>query len=98
MPFIPDTSRNEQRQKYMASEGNLTNLERWFVNNTGDGNRNNQLYKFGVACLDMGYAIQDTKAAVAELNSKLKDAITLSELTKTIFKSLDAKAKSLGIV
>lgn len=98
MPFIPDTSRNEQRQKYVASNGNLTNLERWFVDNTGDGNRNNQLYKYGTACLEMGYSFVDSKTKVAELNGKLRDALTLGELTKTIFKSLESKAKQLGVI
>lgn len=97
MPYIPETSRNDQRKKYLETNGNLSALERWFVNNTGEGNRNNNLYKYGTAILQMGWGVDKAKEYVTSLNSKLPNSLSFSELSKTVFKSLESKAKKLGV-
>lgn len=97
MPYIPETSRNDQRKKYLEANGNLSALERWFLNNTGEGNRNNNLYRYGTAILEMQWGLDKAKEYVSVLNSKLPSVLSFSELSKTVFKSLEAKAKKMGV-
>ena len=73
------------------SQGNLDNLERWVINNIGDGNRNVQLHKYAMALGDAGKAVEHIRLAVFSLNDKLPDKLTESELYATIMQSVYKK-------
>lgn len=89
--FIPKTSKSEQLKAKMASLENLTNIERWFVNNTGEGNRSNQLIKYALMLVDANKSYDDVERAIKQLNEKLPNGLTESELASTIL-STAAKA------
>jgi hypothetical protein len=82
--FIPKTSKSEQLKAKLADMGNLTNVERWFINNTGDGNRSNQLIKYALMLVDANKSYEEMERAVKQLNEKLSNSLTEAELASTI--------------
>ncbi len=96
MPFIPKTTQNEERKKIVLDTQNLTNLERWFVQKTGRGNRNSQLHKYAMLLVDSGMDYKQVFAGVQQLNIKTQDPITDDEIADTIMvtvqKKLDERA------
>ncbi|MFX9003679.1 primase C-terminal domain-containing protein, partial [Acinetobacter baumannii] len=75
---------------------NLDNLERWVINNIGDGNRNVQLHRYAMILVDAGYRFDEIRRKVLDLNAKCQGPLDEGELTATIFttvaKALDAAA------
>lgn len=92
LPFIPKTTKNEERQSKLKDQEHLDNLERWVINNTGDGNRNNMLLRYAMVLVDSGYSNQTIKEKVKTLNGKLVDKLDDMELYSTIFMTIDKKA------
>jgi hypothetical protein len=84
LPFIPKTSKNEARKEQFKSQQSLDNLERWVINNTGDGNRNNQLLKFAYVLVDAGFDFDGILSRVTDLNDKLPDKLEEAEIMGTI--------------
>ena len=84
LPFIPKTSKNEERKRQIQDMQNLDNLERWVMNTTGDGNRNNQLLRFAMILVDGGLDYKDIHRKVVDLNDKLADKLEESEILGTI--------------
>lgn len=87
LQFIPKTSKNDERKKALTDLANLSNLERWFVANTGNGNRSNQLIKFAYLLVDAGMDIEAVRDKVIALNSKLQDKLDEAEILSTIMVS-----------
>ena len=85
LPFIPKTTKNEERVSQLKDQEHLDNLERWVINNTGDGNRNNMLLRYAMVLVDSGYSFDTTKDKVINLNHKLVDKLDELELHSTIF-------------
>jgi hypothetical protein len=89
LPFIPKTTKNEERKKSLASQTDLDNLQRWMFNNTGDGNRNNMLLRYAMVLADSGkYNFFEVQTMVIEMNDKLPDKLDTSEITTTIMKTV----------
>ena len=82
--FIPKTKKNDERKKVMLTYSSLSNLERWFVQNTPDGNRNNQLLKYAMVLVDLGYQSEEVRARVMGLNDNLPDKLPQDEIDRTI--------------
>lgn len=88
LPFIPKTSKNEERKQRLDSQHQMDNLERWVLNNSGDGNRNNMLLKYGMILVDAGFAHADIHSRVMALNDKMPDKLDELEILKTIMVSV----------
>ena len=84
LPFIPKTTKNESWRQLISDQQQLDNLERWFVNNTGDGNRNNQLLRYALLLVDSGFDYEPIRQKVNSLNEKLPDPLTETELLGTV--------------
>lgn len=84
LDFIPKTSKNENRKQQILDTASLTNLERWFVQHTGVGNRSNQFIKYALLLVDSGHDTDQVRQCLLDLNSKLKDKMTVNELDSTI--------------
>jgi hypothetical protein len=82
--FIPKTAKNEERKQRIQDQQSLTNLERWFVNNTGSGNRSNQLIKYALLLVDSGLDTEAVKNSVLALNNKIPDKMEEAEIFSTI--------------
>lgn len=92
IPFVPRTTKEVEYQEKQKQYRNLDNLERWIVANTGDGNRNNQLYRYACTMRDAGKDPTDISRAVKELNNKLPDKLSDDEIMSTIMRSIQNKS------
>jgi hypothetical protein len=84
LPFIPKTSKNEERKELLNSQHSMDNLERWVMNNTGDGNRNNMLLRFALILVDAGFDFEGIRSRVISLNDKIPDKLDEAEIMSTI--------------
>ena len=84
LPFIPKTSKNEERKELVHSQQSMDNLERWVCNNIGDGNRNNMLLRFAMILVDAGFDFEGVRSRVVSLNSKIPDKLDEAEIMTTI--------------
>lgn len=91
IPYIPRTAKNEEREARFKDQKDLDNLERWVLNNTGDGNRNKQLYNYAMVLVESGLQFTDIGEKVRSLNNKLMDKLSEEELQATILKSIQSK-------
>ena len=82
--FIPKTKRDDDRQQAMVTYANLSNLERWFIAHSPDGNRNNQLLKYAMVLVDLGYSYEDIKTKIIGLNNSITDKLPEDEINRTI--------------
>jgi hypothetical protein len=87
LPFIPKTTKNEERKQIISDQQSLSNIERWFINNTGEGNRSNQLVKYALLLVDSGMDIDSIRNNVMALNSKLPNKLDETEVMSTILVS-----------
>lgn len=83
--FIPKSSKSDRLKSTIADQASLNAVERWFLNNTPEGNRNNQLFKYAALLIDSGFNEQQIQNAVKELNQKLPNPVDELELHKTVF-------------
>lgn len=88
LPFIPKTAKNEERKARLDSQQSMDNLERWVINNTGDGNRNNMLLRYAMILVDAGYEMESVRSRVMALNDKLADKLDEIEIMNTIMVSV----------
>ena len=84
LPFIPKTSKNETFKKTVLDQQGMDNLERWVINNTGDGNRNNMLHRYAMILRDAGFDFEGIRQKVNSLNEKLPDKLTEAEIMGTV--------------
>lgn len=84
LPFIPKTSKNEERKKLMNTQQSMDNLERWVINNIGDGNRNNMLLRYAMILLDGGFDFEGVRTRVISLNDKIPDKLDEVEIMGTV--------------
>lgn len=88
LPFIPKTSKNEERKARLQDQQAMDNLERWVMNNIGDGNRNNMLLRYGMILVDADFDIAQIQAKVSALNEKIADKLDEAEIFSTIMVSV----------
>lgn len=84
LPFIPKTSKSIERKELINSQQSMDNLERWVINNIGDGNRNNMLLRYAMILRDAGFDFEGIRTRVMALNDKIADKLEESELMGTI--------------
>lgn len=84
LPFIPKTSKNDDRKKLFNTQQSMDNLERWVINNIGDGNRNNMLLRYALILLDSGLQFEAIRQRVMELNNKIPDKLEEAEIMGTV--------------
>lgn len=83
--FIPKSTKSDRLKTIIADQATLSSMERWFMQNTQAGNRNNQLFKYAVFLIDAGLSQVEIEHAVKELNSKLPNPVDELELHKSVF-------------
>jgi hypothetical protein len=93
LPFIPKTSKNEERKSLLNSQQSMDNLERWVINHIGDGNRNNMLLRYAMVLMDGGFDFEGIRTKVIALNNKIADKLDEAEIMSTIMISV---AKNLS--
>jgi hypothetical protein len=88
LQFVPKTKKAEENKQILAGQTNLTNIERWFINNSSAGNRNNKLRNYAFMLIDMGYDGDSIRSKVMELNNKTSDPLDENEILSTIIVSV----------
>lgn len=88
LPFIPKTSKNEERKARLQDQQSMDNLERWMMNNIGDGNRNNMLLRYAMILVDAGFNLEQVRDKVTGLNEKIADKLSEVEIYSTIMVSV----------
>jgi hypothetical protein len=88
LPFIPKTSKNDNFLKDQIDQAGLDNLERWVLNNSGDGNRNNMLLRYALILVDANLSYTDCANKILGLNNKLDKPLKTTEIESTIFKTV----------
>ena len=88
LPFIPKTAKNEDLKELNLSQQGLGNLERWVLNNSGDGNRNNMLHKYCMILVDGGFSYDNIWKQVLNLNSQMPDSLPEAELAGTVMQTV----------
>jgi len=84
LPFIPKTTKNETFKARVLDQQGMSNLERWVINNIGDGNRNNMLLRYAMILVDAGFDYNGVLNKITELNNKLPDKLADGELLSTV--------------
>lgn len=90
--FIPKTAKCDEKRKIIDNHQSLTNIERWFVNHTGSGNRSNNLIRYAYLLVDAGQDITTVQNNVMALNNKLPDKLDDNEILSTIMVSATKRA------
>lgn len=88
LPFIPKTERNETLKKQLLDLQSLNNLERWFAFRMQEGNRNNQLIKYGLLLAERGQDLAQVESLVLALNKKIPNPLDEKEIYSTIMRSV----------
>jgi len=91
--FIPKTSKSDEQKTFINTYQSMTNMERWFVNGSNSGNRNNQLSRYAFVLVDMGYTFDVIKEHVLSMNDKLIDKLPIKEILNTIMVSVAHRLK-----
>ena len=84
LPFVPKTSKNEERKAKLKDQQSLDNLERWLLDTASDSGRNNTLLKYGMILVDAGFGFEDIRKKVLSLNEKLPDKLEEIEILGTV--------------
>lgn len=91
LKFIPGTSRNDQYKKEMAKIEDLGNLERWFAAQMSEGNRNNNMFKYGMALVDFGLTFEEVSSQIKKFNKQLSNPLPEEELEKSVLVTIAKK-------
>ena len=91
LKFIPGTSRNDQYKKEMAKIEDLGNLERWFATQMSEGNRNNNMFKYGMALVDSGLTFEEISSQIKKFNKQLSNPLPEEELEKSVLVTIAKK-------
>lgn len=94
--FIPKTKKCEEHKQKIDSQQSMDNTERWFLNNTTSGNRNNMLLRFGLILVDSGFNSSVIENRLKEFNNKLPKPINEMELTNTVLVTINNKINTRG--
>lgn len=84
LKFIPRTTKNEEYLKERSELHDLGSLEKWFAERMAEGNRNNNLLKYGLALADSGMQLHEVSARVHSFNKSLQYPIPEDEIDNTI--------------
>ena len=88
LPYIPKSAKNDERITKIQDQSQLDNIERWVMNNIGDGNRNNMLLRYALILMDSGLSFEAIKEKTINLNNKLADKLDELELANTVFHTI----------
>lgn len=96
LPYIPKTTKNDERREKYKNQSDLDNLERWVLNNSGEGNRNNMLLRYAMILMDSGKSFNGIKEKTIALNEKMPDKLSEAELAKSVFHTTAQRLAEAG--
>lgn len=96
LQFIPKTKKADDRRALLANQTNLTALERWSINQAGEGNRNHTLARYAFTLVELGQAFDAIRSQVMDMNQKFDDPLDDSEIHSTILTSVSKRIAQRG--
>ena len=75
----------------MAKIEDLGNLERWFATQMSEGNRNNNMFKYGMALVDSGLTFEEVSSQIKKFNKQLSNPLPEEELEKSVLVTIAKK-------
>jgi hypothetical protein len=96
LQFIPKTKKADDRKALLASQTNLTALERWSINQAGEGNRNHTLARFAFTLVEMGQDLESVRSQVMDMNQKFDAPLDDAEIHSTILTSVTKRIAQRG--
>jgi hypothetical protein len=87
-PFIPRTSRNDDYHQEVNKLSSLDALERYFVMNIANGNRNNMFFRYAMALKSQGMSYTEIENKLLSFNKRFKDGLDKAEFESTILKTV----------
>jgi hypothetical protein len=96
LQFIPKTKKADDRKALLASQTNLTALERWSINQAKDGNRNHTLARFGFTLVEMGQDLASIRSQVMDMNQKFDSPLDDAEIHSTVLTSVTKRIAERG--
>jgi hypothetical protein len=90
--YIDYTQEKEIYDKEGAklSKKNINGISQYIIRNQHNG-RNNVLAKLSLLLMDSGYTHEEAKAEVVRVNNQFDNPLPLSELEKTVFKTIQRR-------
>lgn len=97
--YIPETKEVKATEaaikvgeKHYNGTDKVDGLDKYFLMQTSQGNRNNNLMRYGVALIDKkGLDVETAKGKVLGMNSMLIEPLDEAEIIRTIFKTMERK-------
>ena len=93
--FIPHTKKSDETKAQLDAEG-LSNMERWFKNNTEKGNRAVNMYRYGMVLVDAGKNLGEIIEKLESFNQSLSNPLAEEELRNSTLKSISKELKKRG--
>jgi len=94
--FIPETKKSNDINNSSLSAKGVSNLEKWFLTYTIEGNRANHLYRYGMIMIDAGYALDVIKSSITAMNQSLESPLDSHQIQNSILYSLNKKYQERG--
>lgn len=88
LPFIPDTSKEQEFKKGIKELKNLDALRKFFASKMPEQGRNNTMLKYALMLKDSGLALNDVEDNVLEFNKQLKEPMEEARIEASIFVTL----------
>lgn len=90
--YIDYTQEKEMYDKEGAklSKKNINGISQYIIRNQHNG-RNNALAKLSLLLMDSGYTHDEAKAEISRVNNQFDNPLPLSELEKTVFKTIQRR-------
>ena len=85
--FIPETKKSDEVKKTLSQDG-VSNIERWFKENTQKGNRATHLYRYGMVLLDAGLSLGEIIEKLETFNKSLSVPLPEDQLRNSTIKSI----------
>ena len=96
LQFIPKTKKADERKQLLASQTNLTALERWSLNQAKNGNRNHTLARYAFTLVELGQSFDAIRAQVLDMNQKLDEPLDDAEIHSTILTTVNKRIAQRG--
>jgi hypothetical protein len=97
LQFVPKTKKAEEHKAIISTQTNLTNLEKWFINNAESGNRNIKIRNYALMLVDAGYDLDVITNKVLSLNSRIAEPLEEAEVMSTIMVTVSRKLHERGV-
>ena len=82
--FIPKTPKAILLNQRTLELADLSTMERWFMGHMEKGNRSDSLIRYALMLVDMGMGRKDIQQRVLDLNSKIGDGLSETEILTTV--------------